>query len=53
MGQASRTLRNLTNCFGQFNANQESLNEAGIERSDIAELETDPVVTQAGPVRVI
>ena len=53
MGQASRTLRNLTNWFWQFNANHEPIADASVERNDFSELEADPIVTQAEIVRII
>ena len=38
MGQANSTLRNLTDCFGQFNTNHESITQAGRIDQEIADL---------------
>ena len=43
MGQASRTLRNLTGRFGLSNTNDETITEASLKR--IAEMVADPDVT--------
>ena len=43
MGQANSTLTNLSRWLGLFNAGDETITEAGLER--IAEMVADPEVT--------